>query len=129
VTIRTYHSSSSDTYSYLKFTVSGVTGPVSSVRLRLFVTDASAVAGRIYGVADTSWTEGTITWTNKPAVGSLLGTGASAPVGTWVEFDLGTSIAGNGTYSLVLKDGSTDAAWYSSKEGANPPQLVVTFGS
>jgi trimeric autotransporter adhesin len=129
VTIRTYHSSSSDTYSYLKFTVSGVTGPVSSVRLRLFVTDGSAVAGKIYGVADTSWTEGAITWTNKPAVGSLLGTGASAPVGTWVEFDLGTSITGNGTYSLVLKDGSTDAAWYSSKEGANPPQLVVTFGS
>jgi PKD repeat protein len=129
VTIRTYHSSSSDTYSYLKFTLSGVTGPVSSVRLRIFVTDGSAVAGKIYGVADTSWSEGTITWTNKPAVGSLLGSGTSAPVGTWVEINLGTSISGNGTYSLVLKDGSSDAAWYSSKEGANAPQLVVTFGS
>jgi trimeric autotransporter adhesin len=129
VTIRTYHSSSSDTYSYLKFTLSGVTGPVSSVKLRIFVTDGSAVAGKIYGVADTSWSEGTITWTNKPAVGSLLGSGASAPVGTWVEFNLGTSISGDGTYSLVLKDGSSDAAWYSSKEGANAPQLLVTFGS
>ena len=128
-TIRTYHSSSSDTYSYLKFTVSGVTGPVSSVKLRLFVTDGSSVAGRIYGVADTTWSEGTITWTNKPDVGSLLGNGASAPVGTWVEFDLGASITGNGTYSFALKDGSTDAAWYSSKEGANPPQLVVTLAS
>jgi PKD repeat protein len=129
VTLRAYHSSSSDTYSYLRFTVGGVTGPVSSVKLRLFVTDGSSVAGKIYGPADTSWTEGTITWTNKPAAGSLLGTGASAPVGTWVEFNLGTSITGDGTYSLVLKDGSSDAAWYSSKEGADPPQLVVTFGS
>jgi PKD repeat protein len=131
VTVRTYHSSSSDTYSYLKFTVSGVTGPVSSVKLRLFVTDPSAVAGKIYGVADTSWTEGAITWNTKPAIGSLFGTGGSAPVGTWVDFnlDLAPSVTGDNTYSFVLKDGSADAAWYSSKEGANAPQLLVTFGS
>jgi PKD repeat protein len=131
VTVRTYHSSSSDTYSYLKFTVSGVAGPVSSVKLRLFVTDPSAVAGKIYGVADTSWTEGAITWNTKPAIGSLLGTAGSAPVGTWVDFnlDLAPSVTGDNTYSFVLKDGSADAAWYSSKEGANAPQLVVTFGS
>jgi PKD repeat protein len=128
-TIRAYHSSSSDTYSYLKFTVSGVTGPVSGVKLRLFVTDASSVAGKIYAVADTSWTEGTITWNTKPAAGSLLGSGASAPLGAWVEFDLGAAITGDGIYSFVLKDGSNDAVWYSSKEGANPPQLVVAFGS
>jgi PKD repeat protein len=129
VTLRTYKNGTSETYSYLKFTVSGVTGPVTSVKLRLFVTDGSSVAGNIYSVADTSWTEGTVTWTTKPAVGPLVGNGASAPVGTWVEFDLGSGITGNGTYSFVLKDGSSDAAWYSSSEGANPPQLVVTFGS
>ena len=130
VTLRNYHSSSSDTYSYLKFTVNGVTGTVNSVVLRLFVTDPSAVAGKIYGVADTSWTEGTINWGNKPAFGSLLGSGGSAPAGTWVDFDLNqaASVTGDGTYSFVLKDGSTDAAWYSSKEGTNAPQLVVTFG-
>ena len=100
------------------------------VKLRLFVTDPSAVAGKIYGVADTSWTEGAITWNTKPAIGSLFGTGGSAPVGTWVEFNLDLpSVTGDNTYSFVLKDGSADAAWYSSKEGANAPQLVVTFGS
>jgi len=129
VTIRTYKNGTIETYSYLKFTVSGVTGPITSVKLRLFVTDGSSVAGKIYGVADTSWTEGTITWTNKPAVGLLLGNGTSAPVGTWVEFDLGTSIPGDGTYSFVLKDGSSDTVWYSSKEGSSPPQLHLTFGS
>ena len=131
VTVRTYHSSSSETYSYLKFTVTGVTGPVSSVKLRLFVTDPSAVAGKIYGVADNSWTEGAITWNTKPAIGSLFGTGGSAPVGTWVDFNLdrAPSVTGDNSYSFVLKDGSADAAWYSSKEGANAPQLVVTFGS
>ena len=40
-----------DTQSYLKFTVGGVTGPVNSVKLRLFVTDASAVSGGVHAVA------------------------------------------------------------------------------
>jgi hypothetical protein len=87
------------------------------------------VAGKIYGVADASWSETTITWANKPAVGPLVGSGTSASLGTWVEFDLGASIVEDGTYSFVLKDGSSDAAWYSSKEGSTPPQLLVSFSS
>jgi PKD repeat protein len=128
-TLRVYKSGSSDTQSYLKFTVSGVTATVSSVKLRLWVTDASAVAGSIYAVSDTTWSEGAITWATKPAAGSFVTTGGAAPLGTWVEFDLTGGVAGNGTYSFVLKDGSSDAARYSSKEGANDPQLVVTFGA
>jgi trimeric autotransporter adhesin len=128
-TVRVYKSGASDTQSYFKFTVAGVTGPVASVTLRLWVTDASSVAGSIYSVADTSWTEGTITWTTKPAPGSLITMGGGAPLGTWVEYDLTGAVGGNGTYSFVLKDGGTDAARFSSKEGANDPQLVVTVGS
>jgi trimeric autotransporter adhesin len=128
-TLRTYTKLPTETYSYLKFSVGGITGPVSSVKLRLHVSDGSATAGKIYGVADTTWSESAITWATRPAVGTLLASGGSAPLGTWVEFDLGTTIAGDGVYSLVLKDGGTDAAWYSSKEGSNAPQLVVTFGS
>jgi hypothetical protein len=36
------------------------------------------------------------------------------------------SITGNGTYSFALTGGSSDHAWFSSSEGANLPQLVVT---
>jgi trimeric autotransporter adhesin len=128
-TVRVYKSGASDTQSYFKFTVGGVTGTVTSVRLRLWVTDASSVAGSIYSVADTGWSEGTITWTTRPAPGSLITIGGSAPLGTWVEYDLTGAVEGDGTYSFVLKDGGTDAARFSSKEGANDPQLVVTFGS
>jgi PKD repeat protein len=127
VTLRTYRVD--QTTSFLKFNVAGVTAPVTSVKLRLFVTDPSTVAGAIHSVADTTWSEGTITWTNRPAVGPLLGTGGAAPVGTWVEFNLGAPFSGDGVYSFALKDGNSDAVWYSSKEGANAPQLVVTFGS
>jgi PKD repeat protein len=127
-TIRVYKGAS-ETHSYLKFAVSGVTGTVSSVKLRLFVTDASAVAGSLYHVTDTSWLENTITWSTRPTPGAFITTGGAAPIGTWVEFNLTGAVGGNGTYSFVLKDGGDNAAWYSSKEGANDPQLVVAFDS
>jgi trimeric autotransporter adhesin len=126
-TIRTYRND--QTSSYLKFNVAGITAPVTSVTLRLFVTDPSAVAGAIYSVADTSWSEAAITWTTRPAVGSLLGSGGTAALGTWVEFALGTPFSADGVYSFALRGGGSDAVRYSSEEGANDPQLVVTFGS
>jgi trimeric autotransporter adhesin len=127
-TIRVYKGAS-ETHSYLKFMVSGVTGSVSSVKLRLFVTDGSAVAGNLYQVTDTGWLESTITWATKPAAGAFITTGGAAPISTWVEFDLTGAVGGNGTYSFLLKDGGDNAAWYSSEEGGSDPQLVVTFGS
>jgi PKD repeat protein len=127
VTLRTY--SGERTVSYLKFNVAGVTGPVDDVKLHLFVTDPSTVAGSIYAVADTTWSEGSIKWTTRPAVGSLLGAGGAAASGTWVEFDLGAAIPGDGVYSFALKGGGSDAVWYSSKEGTKPPELVISFGS
>jgi acid phosphatase type 7 len=115
--------------SYLKFTVTGVTGPVSSVKLRLWVSDASNAAGKVYAVSDTTWSESTITWANRPPGPDLLATGGAAPLGTWVEFDLTGAVTGNGTYSFQLRNGSTDLVRYHSKEAANDPRLVVTFGS
>jgi trimeric autotransporter adhesin len=116
-----------ETDSYLKFTVAGLTGSVESAKLRLYVVDASPNAGTLYPVADTTWSEGTITWTNKPpASATPIGPAGPAKLGTWVEIDLGSTITGDGTYSLVLVGTYPDAAWFSSKEGANRPQLVLT---
>ena len=117
------------TMSYLKFSVSGITGPVTNVKLRLYVTDPSDVAGAIYAVGDPRWTEGSLTWNTRPGTGGLLGTGGTAANGTWVEFDLGAAVSTDGVYSFALKDGGGDAVRYSSKEAAQQPQLVVTFGS
>jgi len=47
--------------------------------------------------------------------------------GNWYEVDLTSLISGDGTYSLRISSTSSDGADYSSKEGANPPQLVVTL--
>jgi PKD repeat protein len=118
---------SGQTDSFLKFTVSGVTGAVTSAKLRLYVVQQSPSAGNVFPVADTSWAEGTITWATSPAIGSTrIGQGGPASLGTWIEIDLGSAISGNGTVSLALVGASNTAAWLSSREGANPPQLVLT---
>jgi PKD repeat protein len=128
-TLRVYKTDTSDTQTYLRFVVSGTTGPITSAKLRLFVVDGSAASGSLYSVPETPWTESAITWNNKPLPGDLVAGTQAAALGTWIEFDVAGIVTGDGTYSLALKDGSTNTAWYSSKEGANPPQLVVTFGS
>jgi PKD repeat protein len=114
--------------SYLAFTTSGLTGPVRSVKLRLFVTDASPDGGSVYSVGN-GWTEGGINWTNAPALppGAIKAIGATPAVGSWVEVDLGTAIGGNGPFSFAIASNNTNSAYYSSRQGTNPPQLVVGY--
>jgi hypothetical protein len=116
-------------HTYLMFNVTGITGPVSNVKLRLYVTDASDDGGAVYSVA-TSWTETGLTYNNAPVIsGSSLGATGTTVLGTYIEINLGAgAITGNGIYAFALKSVSTNNAAYNSREAAtNPPQLVVTF--
>jgi N-acetylglucosamine-6-sulfatase len=123
---------SNSAHSYLKFTVTGLAGAPSAAKLRLFVTDPSPIAGPIYTASNatpsgTAWSESTVTWNTKPAIGtSALSSLGAVSTGSWVEYDLKNSITGNGTYSFALTGGSSDHAFFSSSEGGNLPQLVVT---
>jgi hypothetical protein len=112
----------------IKFTVSGLNGQqVVSAKLRLYNVDPSSKGGDFYAVSDNSWQEETITWNNAPvALTNLLGSIGSVSIGNWYEVDLTSLISGDGTYSVRISSTSSDGADYSSKEGANPPQLVVT---
>lgn len=113
-------------HDYLKFTVTGLTGPVTSVRLRLFVTDKSADSGTVYSTTS-GWAESTITWSNAPALdATALGSAGATTAGTWIEIALPTtSVTGNGTFSFGLTTGSSDSTIFGSSESANPPQLVI----
>ena len=117
--------SSNPRFSFVRFNVSGLTG-AASAKLRLFVTDPSPVGGTVYALSDNTWVETQITFNSAPPVGSPLSTLGSVSTGTWVEFNLGT-ISANGLVSFALKQsGSNDPVYYSSREGANGPQLVLT---
>jgi hypothetical protein len=110
----------------MKFTVSGLSGAASNTKLRLWVQSSSASAGSIFLVGS-GWTETGITWNNAPAIsGSPLATAGSAPLGTWVEFNLGSVVTGNGTYSFAVSGGSSDTVDYDSREATHDPTLVVT---
>jgi len=112
----------------VKFAVSGLNGKqVSSAKLRLYNVDPSSKGGDFYAVSDNSWQEGTLTWNNAPvALTDLLASLGSVSTNNWYEIDITSLITGEGTYSLRISSTSSDGADYSSKEGANPPQLVIT---
>src|SRR5262245_51104161 len=117
--------------SYLRFDLRGTSGPVGSARLRLYCTDESPFGGFVYAIPDTGWTETGITWANQPG-----GTRYEiAPLGAvaasrWYEVDVTGFVRAGSTVVLVLVEGnSTNSAYYSSREGVHPPELVLSATS
>jgi len=123
---------------YLKFDLGSLTS-VTSARLRLYgglsrTTDPSVLTN-VYSASNTSWTEGGLTWNNKPSAGSTV-RGSITVVGTtpgWYEVDLTGFIqaelaAGRKVVTLVLKNPAITDAWpvFASDETADGPRLVVT---
>jgi hypothetical protein len=121
---------SPDVHSYLTFTVAGSPGPVKSATLKLFANSASTTGLDVRGVADTTWGEKTINFSNAPAMAGTV-TGSSGPFTTtpaWISIDVTALISGNGTFSLAVATTNATAISLSSKEsGANAPQLVVGY--
>jgi fibronectin type 3 domain-containing protein len=115
---------------YLRFTVSGLSGSVQSATLRLFVTDSTSNGPAIYGVADTTWSETGLTWNNKPARGTTATDNKGAvSSGTWVEYNVTPLVTGNGAVSFALIGDSSNGLDVYSRQGTQPPQLVVKAGN
>jgi acid phosphatase type 7 len=114
---------------YVRLPVTGLTGPVDSATLQVFSSSSSTsgTALVVKAVSDNTWLESTITFNNAPPVGALLG---STPLtsGSYASVDVSSVVTGNGVYSFALETTSTSAKTLSSREGANPPRLVVETG-
>jgi acid phosphatase type 7 len=113
----------------LKFTVTGVGSTVYNAKLRLYNVNASDRGGDFYAAAHSSWTEGTVNYSNAPAaVGSPAASLGAVVTSTWYEVELGSVITGDGTYTIRVQSTSSNGADYQSKEGgANAPRLILTF--
>jgi hypothetical protein len=100
---------------------------VQRATLRLWVPSGGSTAnGPAIFTAANSWTETSLTWANRPgSTGTALDNKAAIASNAWVEYDVTAAVSGDGTYSFVLKPESTDVANFHSREGTNPPQLVV----
>lgn len=121
---------------YLKFDITGVNDAVVSAKLRFKCTDASNDGGQAYSVSNnfsgnaSAWTEGGLLWSNAPAVsGSPLSSIAAVTAGQIVEFDVTPAVAGNGIVSFAILNNSTNAVYYSTKEGEEAPELEIITGS
>ena len=116
--------------SYLRFAVSGVSGTIQTAVLRVYCTTDATKNGPAAYTTGNSWTETGITWNNRPARTSGANDNKGAiSTSTWVSYTVTPLLTGNGTYSFVLGGDSNDNVVFSSREGSNPPQLVVTFAT
>lgn len=124
--------------SFLRFAVSGLSGPVTGAVLELkAVTQASKVGGDVSTTSGTlsdgltPWTESNLTWARMPAAGTRLGSaGAVDPAvdGGLVRIPLaaGAFAAGDGTYDLTLQSTSTTSAYYASREAGAGARLLLS---
>ena len=112
---------------YLKFNVSGVGGPVTAATMRIFANSGQTTGYTAFGVPDTTWGETTISSANAPPLGAALGASGKITAATWTSADVTSAVTGNGTYSFAISTSNATAVSLSSREGANPPQLVVTW--
>jgi PKD repeat protein len=119
------HGVDADYRPLVRFTLGGLSGPPSSVRLRLHVEDGSGSGGNWYLITN-AWSESTVVWNNAPTVsGTPVATVGAVTAGTWVEIDLTSAVTGNGTYSFMATSPSTNTAQFTSREGIDVPQILV----
>ncbi|MEV0807786.1 DNRLRE domain-containing protein [Micromonospora sp. NPDC050200] len=119
---------------FLRFSVSGLTEPVTGAKLRIHTDDVvgaeSPSGGTFKAMTNTTWSETGVTWNNQPAIdGVTLATLGSVARNAWYEVDVTKLVTGNGTFSIGVTSSNNDGADYDSREGgATAPQLIVTTG-
>lgn len=111
--------------SFLRFDVTGRAG-ATRVVLRVYAETANNLGLDLRAVADTSWTESGLTYDNQPTVGPVLASSGPVAAGTWLTFDVTSAVTGDGPVSFALTSESPTAIRLSSREGGNPPQLVLS---
>ncbi|MFH0922152.1 MAG: DNRLRE domain-containing protein, partial [Fibrobacterota bacterium] len=130
-------------YSFLKFDLSGLPADslLLSAKLRIYalsnnLTGPETMPLTVYKVADNSWSENVITWTNKPAAGQPVDTlRASSAVSVFYTWDVmpvfaDSAIGAPSTLSFCVKDpASTDKLVdFASRENeTGKPVLELVF--
>ena len=111
---------------YLRFDVVGLSGTVTSARLRVYVNNGTSNGPALYASAST-WSESSITWNNQPGPsGSVIADAGAMGTGKYFEFDVTALVTGNGAVSLVLVGASSDGLAMTSRETTSPPLLLVS---
>ncbi len=111
---------------YLRFDVQGVSTVVSAT-LRIFAETNNPTGFDVRGVTENTWGESTINYNNAPPFGAVVGSSGPVIGGNWYEVDVSSLVSSDGVVSFAVTSTSTRATKYSSREGTNPPQLIVAL--
>lgn len=125
--------------SFIRFNMgSGINGTITDAKVRLYNTNYSTTAPvhTVSAVSVDTWGESTITWNNKPASGTSLGSWNPTAVG-YRDINVTSLIqaensSGNKLFSVRVAASAIDATIinYASRENINTsirPQLIVTW--
>ncbi len=133
--------------SVVKFNLSSVPAGanVQSAKLRIYYVgywDYANVYDSIRAYQATGdWSESSVNWNNKPNAGQGYGSINVASNSNWAWFELDVKdlvqnwLNGSMTnYGIVLRgqeESGSNSSWrsFSTREGPNPPQLVVNYGA
>ncbi len=116
---------------YLSFDLSAYSGTVTSAQLQLTARDATSAdgdGGHVYAVADTIWSEDSLTWNSRPALGAYLGSfGALTPAqAATIDVSAGTVAGGRVAFAIVAAGGnSTHLSSKEDGDGSQAPLLDV----
>ncbi|HEX8094795.1 DUF7594 domain-containing protein, partial [Jatrophihabitans sp.] len=121
-------SSTTTMISYLRFDVTGLSAPPASATLSYYSQSTGVTKTAVHLVTGT-WSESTLTYTNRPAYGTTISTTDVLTAGTRASADVSSVVTGNGSYSFALTTTATGTRYADSREAANPPQLLITENS
>lgn len=115
--------------SYLKFNVSLPSGAtITAARLHLYTTTTQSTSGVfVHEVANTSWSESGLTYSNRPTVGTQVGSTGGWSAAGWRSAALPATSVYSGTVAFAVLANNDYVKAFSSREGTNPPELEVTY--
>ncbi len=116
---------SPDVHTYLRFDLTALTGTVTRAILTVTPTSSLSAGLDVRTVADDTWTERGMTYTNAPALGPVGATSGPGTTGIPLNIDVTSIVIDGGDVNLALTGRSTTASSLASRESTTPPSLVV----
>jgi acid phosphatase type 7 len=114
-------------HAYLRFEVTGLTAPVSRATLRIYSRTAHWLGLEVRS-ASTDWDETALTYANAPGFSeTVIDSSGSIGLGTWVDLNVTTLVAGDGPVAFALTTSSVTNLPLAMKESGEllAPQLII----
>ena len=119
---------------YLKFDLSSLAGKtLTGAKLRVTPLITTGVGKNFKVVSPGAWTESTIKWSNKPSLGTSLGTySASVTAGKTIEIPLNKSVVQSYvgkvfSFGIDNTGAKNNLKFYSRNSSSNKPALILTY--